>query len=108
MAEITLTIGGHRYPLSCGDGEEQALQSLAATLDARIAQQRSLVGTADQSRELLMVALLLADELAEVRLTADTPPAAPDSAEVVDVIDQRSTRLATIAQRLAVLGAQAT
>jgi cell division protein ZapA len=108
MAEITLTIGGHRYPLSCGDGEEAALQSLAATIDARIAQQRSLVGTADQSRELLMVALLLADELADARAVASIAPTAPDSVDLVDALDQRSARLTTIAHRLAALGAQAT
>jgi cell division protein ZapA len=108
MAEITLTIGGHRYPLSCGEGEEQALQSLATTIDARIAQQRTLVGMADQSRELLMVALLLADELAEARATASIVAEAPDSVDLVDALDQRTARLTTIAQRLTALGAQAT
>lgn len=100
MAEITLTIGGHRYPLSCGEGEEAALQSLAATIDARIAKQRSLVGTADQSRELLMAALLLADELAEARQAADQTAAKANHDDLIGALDQRSVRLAGLAERL--------
>jgi len=61
---VEITVNGRRHLVQCGDGEEQRLRDLAAYLDARIrelAQRHG--GLVGDSRLLVLVALLLADEL---------------------------------------------
>lgn len=72
MATVTITIHGRSYPVACDDGEEAHLQTLAETLNARVAELAETVGPVGEARLLLMAGLLLSDE-AQVqaeRLTA--------------------------------------
>jgi cell division protein ZapA len=62
MATVTITIHGRPYPVACDDGEEAHLQSLADTLDARVAELAGIVGPVGEARLLLMAGLLLSDE----------------------------------------------
>lgn len=67
MGQVTVTLNGRSYRLSCGDGEEERLLALAdhvrAKLDALVAQ----FGQAGNDRLMLMAALLIADELWDAR-----------------------------------------
>jgi cell division protein ZapA len=73
MAQVTLNVGGRRYELACRDGEEARLEMLAAMVDAKAADAARAVGNANEPRQLLLSALLLADELSEVRAGAPDP-----------------------------------
>lgn len=76
MGQVTVTLNGRAYRLSCGDGEEQRLTALAdhvrSKLDVLVAQ----FGQAGNDRLILMAALLIADELWEARANAGV--AAPE------------------------------
>ena len=63
MAEITLTIHGRSYEVTCDDGQEAHLEDLARYLGARVEQLGQSVGQVDEGRLLVMAALLVADEL---------------------------------------------
>ncbi|MFM9853228.1 MAG: cell division protein ZapA [Sphingomonadaceae bacterium] len=80
MASVTLDIGGNQYAVSCRDGEELHLKSLAAIVDAKATEARGAVGGAGEVRQLLLAALLLADELDEARKAAIAPVEQPATA----------------------------
>lgn len=63
MAQVTVSINGRSYNVACGDGEEDQLIQLAATVDTRVKQLAGAVGQVGEARLLLMTALLLADDL---------------------------------------------
>ena len=93
MAQVTITVNGRDYPIACDDGEEQQVMQLADKINGYVDQVVGSVGQMGQSHLILMVALLLADELEEIR-------AGGASAEAADFIDGLETRLAGIAERL--------
>ena len=76
MAEVTLSVGGYHYKLACRDGEEAHLQRLGEMVNAKAVEARSAVGNASEVRQLLLSALLFADETLE-RSQGDAPVAAP-------------------------------
>lgn len=67
MAQVSLQINGYAYILSCGDGEEEHLFALAADLDRRILEIKASSGPSGEARLLLMAALVVADELHDLR-----------------------------------------
>ena len=76
MSNITLTIGGRDYAVACDPGEEAQVARLGAMIDAKLAS----MGTAasqGETRNLLFAALLLADEVSELKRGG---PAAPQPA----------------------------
>lgn len=64
MSEVTLTIGGRHYTVSCADGEEAHIARLGQVIDGKLAQLGSTVGP-NESRNFLFASLLLADDLHE-------------------------------------------
>lgn len=71
MADVTIEVGGRRYDVTCRDGEEDQLRRLAALVDQKAAQARAAVGGVTEVRQLLLAALLLADEVTELRAARD-------------------------------------
>jgi cell division protein ZapA len=67
MAQVEVEVGGRRYEVGCRDGEEDRLRMLARLVDGRASDVARAIGRGNEARELLMTALLLADELDESR-----------------------------------------
>jgi cell division protein ZapA len=67
MAQVSLQINGYGYILGCADGEEEHLRALAADLDRRIDEIKESTGPTGEARMLLMAALVLSDELHDLR-----------------------------------------
>jgi cell division protein ZapA len=67
LPQINVTIDGRSYRMACGEGEEDRLSGLAATLDTRIAEMRRSFGEIGDMRLQVMAALTIADEVAELR-----------------------------------------
>ena len=67
MGQVTVTLNGRTYRLSCGDGEEERLLSLAGHVRERIEALSTEFGHAGDDRLLLMAALLVTDELFDAR-----------------------------------------
>lgn len=102
MAQVSLRINGYAYILGCADGEEAHLTSLAADLDRRIEEIKASTGPSGEARLLLMAALVLADELHDLRGEID-PEAAPRPAPMKPdtKANKRLSRLARRAETLA-------
>jgi len=67
MAEVSIRVNGRIYPVGCEDGQEQHVRALAEMFDRHVAQVARDVGQLGETRLFLMGALLMADELAEMR-----------------------------------------
>jgi len=98
MASVTLSVGGRRYDLHCREGEQARLQELAAIVDAHAADAARMLGPTNEPRQLLMAALLLADELAEARATRE--PGDDPTEGLADALDTLAARVETLAERL--------
>ncbi|MDT9014023.1 cell division protein ZapA [Novosphingobium sp. APW14] len=92
MSNVTLSIGGRNYTVACASGEEEHVTSLGRAIDAKI-QSMGAAGTTE-SRQLLFAALLLADEVHEVKSASRAAPVAP----AID--DDQAERLEAIAAKL--------
>lgn len=75
MSNVALLVGGRTYTVNCAAGEEDHIAELGAMIDAKL----SAMGAAGQNetRNLLFAALLLADEVFELKSGAPPPAAAP-------------------------------
>jgi|SRR5580698_3524046 cell division protein ZapA len=84
MAQVSLQINGYGYMLGCADGEEEHLRALAADLDRRIDEIKVSTGPSGEARLLLMAALMLSDELHDLRQQQDvtSAPAAKSEAKI--------------------------
>ena len=67
MAQVSLQINGYGYILGCADGEEEHLRALATDLERRIDEIKASTGPSGEARMLLMAALVLSDELHDLR-----------------------------------------
>jgi len=67
MAEVSVTINGRVYRMACDPGQEDHLARLGRELDQRIAQLRESFGEIGDTRLAVMAAIMVADELAEVK-----------------------------------------
>jgi len=110
MADVDVEVTGRRYKLSCRDGEEDHLRALVRMVDGKASELTSALGDMTEARTLLLSALLLADELndmrgaaAVARAEAQTPLAAPEIdpayAVAIERIAERVERLADQIER---------
>ena len=65
MAQVDITINGRTYQIACDDGQEEHLTQLGEYVDKRVKERVGAVGQVGDSRLLVMVSLMIADELAE-------------------------------------------
>ena len=75
MSNVALLVGGRSYTVNCAAGEEEHIAELGAMIDAKLATMGT--GGQNETRNLLFAALLLADEIYELKShgLATTPPA---------------------------------
>jgi len=96
MAHVTIRINGYAYTVGCEDGQEQHLTQMAAEIEQRIGSIKAIGGQSGEARLLMLAALLLADEVHDLRTNAGK--AAP-----VDVAKpengERRARLRRVAAR---------
>lgn len=81
MGQVTVTLNGRTYRLRCGDGEETRLLQLAGHLEQRIDALAAEFGPVGDERLLLMAALLITDELWDMREQLERAGAGPNQAD---------------------------
>ena len=100
MAQVTLSVGGYQYQVACRDGEEPHLERLGALVDAKAIEARSAVGNASEVRQLLLSALLFADEAIEGNRAAPTVQAQAIPPDLSASLEALAIRVEMIATRL--------
>jgi len=111
MANVEVEIGARRYTVTCRDGEEEHLLSVAAIVDRKAQDAEAAVGNLNEVRQLLFAALLLADELKESRAGRPKPAEAAATAaatepdpRVPDALERLAERMERLAERLETQG----
>ena len=99
MSNVTLTIGGRFYSVACGEGEEAHIEALGRTIDGKLHGMPNLGGQSE-ARTLLFAALLLADELHELRSGGSPAADGPESAQAADALERLADTLEGLAERL--------
>ncbi len=68
MAQVTVKINGYAYTVSCDDGQEPHLLSMARQVEQRIEGIKSIGGASGEARLLVLAALLMADQLHDLQI----------------------------------------
>ena len=67
MAHVSVTINGRQFRMACDDGQEDHLLKLAAEVNGKVDQLKGAFGEIGDTRLTVMAAIMVADELADVR-----------------------------------------
>lgn len=67
MAEVQVEVNGRPYVVGCEDGQEGHVRALADGFDAQVREVAGVVGQLGEARLFLMAALMVADEMGDVR-----------------------------------------
>lgn len=101
MAEVSVRVNGYAYTVGCEDGQEAHLQAMAGEVDARISSIKAVGAQSGESRLLMLAALLLADELYDLKLAKPEAAArAGSEAELARRLGRLAVRAEAIADAL--------
>lgn len=98
MAHVTIRINGYAYTVGCEDGQEEHLTQMAAEIEQRITSIKAIGGQSGEARLLMLAALLLADEVHDMRGNPGAKAAAP-APEPKPETGERRARLRRVAAR---------
>jgi cell division protein ZapA len=102
VANIDIEVAGRRYSVACRDGEEEHLRAVAAEVDRRAKDAATALGGLTETRQLLFAALLIADDIKDIRAGAGIPdpvPLPPDPA-VAQALERLASRIESLADSL--------
>jgi cell division protein ZapA len=102
MAQVTLRINGYAYTLGCQDGEERHLEAMGEEVGRRIEGVRVAAGPSGEARMLVMAALLMADDIFELRGRLEAAEATVGGAPKADPkLSRKLNRMAKRAEEIA-------
>ena len=109
MAQVSVTVNGRSYEISCDDGQEAHLFRLAEEIDRRVASLVASIGQVGDARLLLLASLLLADEYGDLQnelaalkaRSVSGGEAAADGGTLGKELLGLAERIESLAQRLA-------
>lgn len=67
MGQVTVSVNGRKYRMSCRDGEEKRVEELAAYIQGHVYEIKGGLKLVPEDRLYLMAAIMIADELFEAR-----------------------------------------
>ncbi len=111
MAEVNLSINGRNYGIACDDGQEARVRELGGYVDDRLRDISGAGAAASENHLLVLTALVLADEIYDLRAYIDKLMASPHAANsdatspeeeelIVRAIDSLAHRINTLAGRI--------
>jgi cell division protein ZapA len=101
MAQVTLRINGYAYTLGCKDGEEHHLEAMGAEVSNRIDGVRAAAGPSGEARMLVMAALMMADDIFELRTRLEATEAAAGVSKSDPKLGRKLNRMARRAEEIA-------
>ena len=97
MADVQLVIGGQRYTVSCGEGQEENLKALAFQLDEKVSFIKSRMPV-NEGLGLVMGALLLASDLTEKN--QELSAAQAENATSAEILTQTTQFIEKVSERI--------
>lgn len=117
MAEVSLNIHGKPYGIACDDGQEGRVREVGQYVDSRVRDIASAGAASNENHLLVLTALVLADEVKELRdnmrsaqANGNTPRqpqqvvyeglSEAEERRIVESIEQLAMRIDSVADRL--------
>ena len=86
MAQVDVSVNGQSYRIACEDGQEDRLVDLAAMVDEKVLGLVNQIGQVGSNRLLVMAALIIADELVDLKNEAGSPQELKDNTNKQDTV----------------------
>ena len=103
MGLVSLDINGQRYQLSCEDGQEAGLEQLGEMVRQKVEELNQSVGKVGEQRLLLMAAILLANDVQDLRQGGANGPGGGNGSDrqaaVAEAVESCARRLERLAAR---------
>jgi cell division protein ZapA len=106
VGQVSVRVNGYQHTIGCKDGEEQHVTDLIGQIEEKVRLIRAMGGQFSESRMLLHVALLLADEGADLRSELSraragiAPPPTPTDPALAERLARIAERIEGLAQTL--------
>ena len=104
MGQISLTVNGRPFAVTCDDGQEARIRRLGQYVDAKVAEFVGSLGQVGETRLLLLAALVIADELADANESLRLERSA--QAEATAAAGAAASGVQGIAQRVEAIAAR--
>ncbi len=98
MNDVKLSVGKRTYTLACAEGEEDHLRDLAGMVDARLSAIGADLMGQTEAKNLLIAALILADEVHEAK--KGMPANRDDDDRLAETLETLAERLEKSAAKL--------
>lgn len=102
MSQVTVRINGFSYAVGCEEGQEKHLQAMAQEVERRIDRIRELGGHSGEGRLLALAALLMADEIHDLKaekISSDTAHQLAQGRQARIENERRRDQLANLVER---------
>ena len=86
MAQVDVSINGQSYRIACEDGQEDRLVDLATMVDEKVSDLVNQIGQVGSNRLLVMAALIIADELVDLKNEAGSLQELKDNTNQQDTV----------------------
>ncbi len=86
MAQVDVSVNGQSYRIACEDGQEDRLVDLAALVDEKVLDLVNQIGQVGSNRLLVMAALIIADELVDLKNEAGSSQERADNSNQQDAV----------------------
>ena len=86
MAQVDVSINGQSYRIACEDGQEDRLVDLATMVDEKVLELVNQIGQVGSNRLLVMAALIIADELVDLKNEAGSLQEQKDNTNQQDTV----------------------
>lgn len=108
MAQLTVKINGYAYTIGCADGEEAHLHAMVSEVEGRVGKIKALGAQSGEGRLLVQAALLMADELHDLRLELEAARAGKPVTSAPALAEEKrmQARLAKAAARAEAIAAE--
>ena len=105
MAQVDVTVNNQNFLIACEDGQEDRLLDLSKIVDDKVVELAAQVGQLGQTRLLVMAALVIADELVDLRETVEQRPVqnsdetSASATACIEVLSRRIEKIADLADQ---------
>ena len=86
MAQVDVSVNGQSYRIACEDGQEDRLIDLATMVDEKVLELVNQIGQVGSNRLLVMAALIIADELVDLKNEAGSLQELKDNTNQQDTV----------------------
>ena len=86
MAQVNVSVNGQSYRIACEDGQEDRLVDLATMVDEKVLELVNQIGQVGSNRLLVMAALIIADELVDLKNEAGSLQEQKDNTNQQDTV----------------------